>query len=292
MTLKTIRTKSISEAMQELERFAERDDEFLFRGHSNESWTIMSTLQRHTTIPHQSWDDSLDDMLAHFLVNLRSIGQLPDEIAPSRRARLEYGRHHGVPSPLIDFSLSPYVALFFAFNGVRPSNDTSKCVVVYALNIRELGQAWAQRNGALDQNAFDEFMYERKSLFEHGYPGDTLKYIRFPASWNKRMQRQRGVFVYDTLNYAQHHRRDLEDYAEKYNETPGPSTHPVLTKIYVPASEAGAAFARLEAMAISASHLYDSSDGAAQDVVNSYNYNRKTGYAWDLKLPPPDEKKM
>jgi hypothetical protein len=36
--------------------------------------------------------------------------------------------------PLIDFSISPYVALFFAFNGVRPSQAHSKDYsAVYAL---------------------------------------------------------------------------------------------------------------------------------------------------------------
>jgi FRG domain-containing protein len=278
-----------------MERLAMQSGDFIFRGHADHSWKICSTLQRHTIMPHQSWDDGIDDMLLHFMVNLRSIGQFPEEIARDRRARLEYGRHHGVPSPLIDFSLSPFVALFFAFNGVRPDKDKPDAhIVVYALDVAALGLAWARFGGTYDQKKYERFMYEREPLFQHGYPGDTLKFIRFPASWNRRMQRQRGVFIYDTLDYRRLGLAGFEEFAGTQNEPPGPSSaaSPILTKIFIPASEAGDAFSRLELMAVSATQLYDSHDGAAADVVNSYNYNRKTGYAWDILLPPPDDTKM
>ncbi|MEX2124960.1 MAG: FRG domain-containing protein [Woeseia sp.] len=295
MTIKDIRVKSLQEALQELGRLATHSEDFVFRGHSNPEWKICSTLQRYTAIPHQSWDNTLDDMLLHFMVNLRTIGQLPEEIARDRRARLESGRHYGVPSPLIDFSLSPYVALFFAFNGVRPDRHKPDAhVVVYALDIGALGVAWARLGGKFDQNEYESFMRERESLFKDGYPGGMLKYIRFPASWNTRMQRQKGVFIYDTLNYALLGCENFEEFVGQQQEPLGPSSEraPILTKIFIPASEAGDAFSLLEMMAVSATQLYDSHEGAVADVVNSYNYNRKMGYAWDLALPPPDDTKM
>jgi len=33
-------------------------------------------------------------------------------------------------------------------------------------------------------------------------------------------------------------------------------------------------------------------EGMASDVKNSYNYNRKAGFPWDLKMGPPDDTKM
>ena len=102
------------------------------------------------------------------------------------------------------------------------------------------------------------------------------------------------MFIYDTLDYLRLGLAGFEEFAGTQKEPPGPSSaaSPILTKILIPASEAGDALSRLELMAISATHLCDSHDGAAADVVNSYNYNRKTGYAWDILLPPPDDTKM
>jgi hypothetical protein len=42
-----------------------------------------------------------------------------------------YLRHHGYPSPLLDWTASPYVAAFFAFDTVK-SDETSGSVAVYA----------------------------------------------------------------------------------------------------------------------------------------------------------------
>jgi hypothetical protein len=50
-------------------------------------------------------------MIDHFIVNLISIGVTLPFDQDDRRGRLEFARHYGVPSPLIDFSQSPYVAL-------------------------------------------------------------------------------------------------------------------------------------------------------------------------------------
>src|SRR4051812_46242823 len=107
-------------AFQELHTLA-RNQNVAFGGHRCASWRLQSTLRRHapSTDP-DLWD--IDGMLNHFWVRLRSVGEKLPFPRSDRRAMLEYARHYGLPSPLIDFSQSPYVALFFALNGVRPQN--------------------------------------------------------------------------------------------------------------------------------------------------------------------------
>ncbi len=86
------------------------------------------------------------------------------------------------------------------------------------------------------------FLYEREPLFQNGYPGDDLKYIRFPASWNKRMQRQMGVFIYDSVDYKSRGQKDLEEFIHDLKEPPDWATgiaSPMLTKIFIPRSVAG-----------------------------------------------------
>jgi FixJ family two-component response regulator len=112
-----------------------------------------------------------------------------------------------------------------------------------------------------------------------------LKYFGTPASWNRRMQRQQGVFLYDMLDYRMNGYKDLEDYLEQ-PEVPGPSEKTIITKVIIPHSVGAEVFERLELTNNTATYLYDSHEGAALDVINAYNYGRKTGHAWDVRLPP------
>ena len=107
-------------------------------------WHLTSTLARHRHAPYHpriSWD--IDEYAAPFLINLKITGIDPPYNRDGRRARLEFGRHYGIPSPLIDFSRSPYVAAYFAFAGVRPYElkRGDRCAV-YCLNVFELAGIW------------------------------------------------------------------------------------------------------------------------------------------------------
>jgi hypothetical protein len=300
MTIKQIRPRTPSGAFKAIEDLA-YGHASLFRGHRDAKWRIESTLSRLRPIPHNpSLSYDLDEMISHFMVKLKSIGiNLPFEMT-DRRARLEFARHYGVPSPLIDFSFSPYIALFFAFNSVRPyDSKKSDYAAIYCLNIHQLGLVWAmncarQYDGTIDHAVFmqehDQFLYERAPPFLGGYPSGILKYISLPGSWNRRMQRQLGVFLYDTLNYKLTGFTDLEAYLDQPEVRSDPPTGTVmLTKVLIPDKFGREILERLELMGITATHLYESHEGAAADVINAYNYGRKTGYTWDIAVPPPKD---
>jgi FRG domain len=120
MSIKDVPVNSTKELFDVLEDL--RLKGVVFRGHKDAiGYLISSTLNRHHKAPYNprtSWQ--IDEMLRHFLANLQLVNHSLPFTEDNRRARLEFGRHYGIPSPLIDFSYSPYVATFFAFNGVRP----------------------------------------------------------------------------------------------------------------------------------------------------------------------------
>jgi hypothetical protein len=289
--------ESLPKFLSDLEALALANEEIVFRGHQQASWKIESTYARHTTIPHRGWDSSIDEMLSHFLANALTIGAIPFDLR-DRRARLEYGRHHGVPTPVVDFTYSPYVALYFAFSGLQyrhrsPPTDAA----VYALDLRRLGTCWSRliaRDGKLDE-AYRRFILEVPHYFQHGYPATDLKFVPFCASWNMRMRNQLGCFIYDTLDYSDAGvgHGSFEGWVDTFVEPLSPDgvRHPTLTKFLVPHSEASAVFSRLELMNITGTRLLDR-EGLAVDVRNAYNYNRKAGFAWDLEAEPPDDTKM
>lgn len=112
--------------------------QFLFRGHGDAAWALLSTLERTNpalrkvidyyeriivaktqieTFTNRSWPDLDYWKVARDLerYDLLRTGELP------AYEYLVYLRHHGFPSPLLDWTASLYIAAFFAFH--RPSGS-------------------------------------------------------------------------------------------------------------------------------------------------------------------------
>src|SRR6266478_1992853 len=177
MTIKDVPVTSTREFFDVLEDL--RLKGVVFRGHRDaRRYRISSTLSRHHKAPYNprtSWQ--VDEMLRHFLGNLQLVNHSLPFTEDNRRARLEFGRHYGIPSPLIDFSYSPYVATFFAFNGVRPYDvDPSDQCAICCVNLHAVASVWSRTitkgfDGQIDgKKLADEhirFRYEVDDLFQY-----------------------------------------------------------------------------------------------------------------------------
>ncbi|GJD40820.1 hypothetical protein OICFNHDK_3296 [Methylobacterium bullatum] len=292
MTIKTIPYTDATTLFGKLEDLALSGGQYAFRGHQNSNWLIESTLTRYTNIPMNSFQADLEEMLIYFMYKMKSLDSIPFDNF-DRRSILEFGRHYGVPTPVIDFSWSPYVATYFAFSSIQwryaapvntETNEAQNAAII-ALDTQLLAQGWV-KSFQLRPEEYDNFLYESPDFFATEYPADVLKFIHFPASWNRRMQSQQGCFVYDALTNASGAQfRSFHDFVEKIQEPsqPGGGKKPTAYKFLVPHSEAGRVFAKLELMNINGINLIDR-EGVASDIKNTYNYNRKSGYTWDLLI--------
>ncbi len=125
----------------------------LFRGQSNSTWPLTTTLERSSQgrmlfrefyelitarigpavetfsgVSVPEYDPNYAMTLNEPELLLPGIGQFPPQ--PLYRYMV-YLRHHGFPSPLLDWSYSPYVAAFFAFRETPLKGPEKRSIYVY-----------------------------------------------------------------------------------------------------------------------------------------------------------------
>jgi hypothetical protein len=289
MSIREKRCETADSALRYLESLLEGDENIIFRGHSNSNHTIQASYNRYTSMPPEISIYNLGEMLDRFRAGLIKNDLLPFE-SDNREDWLVFARHHNIPTPCIDFTMSPYIALFFAFNKVRTDykSKKSKYSVVYALDVSKLAHDLAIKkvdpkiNEKGYYKAYHEFLRPPLSIFENHFPPEILLYIPFPSKHNIRMQRQQGVMIYDTIDYQKRNLRDFESYVKEIKE---PDTHEpngkitknyTITKVFINQKCVADILERLELMNINGGALFSTPEGVAMDVENMYSYNTRT----------------
>jgi hypothetical protein len=145
----------------------------LFRGHAKESWKLETTLERFSKIEY-SIEDYFDILLA-VEPAVASFTSKPWKLSwdqkvvyhhapgpPPGYDFMVYLRHHGFPSPLLDWSRSPYVAAFFAFQPHLEEEINNIAIYSY---IEYYGSS---KEGSQDQaqiNALGPYIHTHKRHF-------------------------------------------------------------------------------------------------------------------------------
>ena len=205
-----------------------RHPAFVFRGQRDASWLVESSLTRLVR-SRRRWRQHESVYMRRFRLALR--GRLDDHLLSSLSDDevLAIGQHFGLATPLLDWSTSPYVALFFAFESAQEPQNKHRAVF------------------ALDEG------FVRGAATEAG--PNAIEFLRPTSGFNKRLVHQAGLFTKGPV-FADLHSW-VADHFENVEEA-------ILLKISLPSRGRHDCLRRLNRMNINHATLFPDIDGTAR----------------------------
>ena len=98
---------------------------YIFRGHAQDDWPLYSTLDRLLLKRSALKKRGLRGLhLRRFRFATRGRRGINPPVMESDNSWWALGQHHGLASPLLDWTTSPYVAAYFAFIDENTRDDT------------------------------------------------------------------------------------------------------------------------------------------------------------------------
>lgn len=198
---------------------------YLFRGAGDANWTLCSSFDRKfANVPLKRRLQLWDQLIREWRTGCAEAG-VPSTVLEDDRKLWALGQHHGLPTRLLDWTTSPYVAAFFAFHEHLINGRASyENVAVWALHMHN--PVWSRDRG--------------------------VEIVSAPSLDNVRLRNQGGKFTLSRAPFA-----TLEDYVERF------ATDIALTKCVLPAADAEHALSDLDAMGINSYDLFPDLTGLA-----------------------------
>lgn len=193
--MKNVKINDIEELLKKINSYP---NNFAFRGQSNSIWGLQSTLERMVPKHEQrrSFEDrSLEQFRSKFKIYSRDI-EMPEQ----KLSWLSLMQHHGVPTRLLDFTTSPYIALYFAIENLIPTANGD--LALYAIDYTKLFEKSCEY--VLDKDiGFKEYsdsisFYKNcEQAFENIFDKHSHNVLWFvdPVQLNNRLEKQAGTFL-------------------------------------------------------------------------------------------------
>jgi len=217
--------------------------EFLYRGHRDSKWMLEPTFDRKYRQIFNSLEKqnpkyvktlSYEIVCERHLENFKrnSIGK---RINPNKElSKIEWlalGQHYGLETPLLDWSSSPYIALYFAFENSQAPRSNLRTVWIFS-------------------------PFELKDIAINSEPEvEYIQEVDSPIDENMRLLSQLGKFTHTPDNIP------IETFIKENINLSGSA--PVLYRMNIPNSFREEFLRHLNSMNINAASLYPDLKGAA-----------------------------
>lgn len=219
-----------------------------FRGQADSSWQLKPSLLRLL--------DGIDDFKVAGLIEdevLTDFLLKKDLYLPNRQPKLDYDRaawwaimqHHSCPTRLLDWSVSPYVAAYFAV-----CNSPHKDGAIWIFNATVLTDIMTKQYGTTAT------IPENNMYYNENCP-PIIRSIR--AIDSPRLAAQQGVFTVCT--------NIMTDHSAIIDSVFGNYSNQYLMKVIIPSNLKNKILSQLHTMNITAASLFPGIDGLGQTMA-------------------------
>jgi hypothetical protein len=212
---------------------------FFFRGQENNNWKLRTAFHRTGRANLLRFMRQDVGALYRHLIGL-TVHRFHLDNPLDYAAFLALVQHHGYPTPLLDWTLSPFIAAYFAFRNIKKASEAQK-VRIHALD----GLNWNRT-------------FERAAVLAPPFLHMTI--LEPLALNNPRVLPQQGLSLVTNVD-------DLEWYIGQ-KETGGGVKF--LTAIDIEVTERSRVLRELALMGINAGSLFPGLDGACQQLRERY----------------------
>jgi FRG domain len=240
-------------------------ENWAYRGQANVEWGLENAIERTDFV--QLYKGVEADFLAEFQRGAQNYLQ-KDQTPEHLIEWLALMQHHGAPTRLLDFSKSPFIGAYFAFEQCVPLPD--QYLAIWAVNINFLRvQAIECLQGLFaaelerSENRIDEALFE-KIFFQNSC---SLIFPVEPFRMNRRYSLQQSIFV-STGNSYEPFMQQLGFLGDKIEKA--------VVKIELPSVLQKEVLRDLQKMNLHRASLFPDLDGYAVSLKLRYNSMRSS----------------
>ena len=241
------------EAKQYFTNLLNENDFWIFRGHYKSEWKLQPSLER--ILSNKPLDLAIESKII-LEFQRRAHQYLPSRHLP--QSLLEWialMQHHGSPTRMLDWTQSPYIAAFIAFENVYKEKGD---IAIWAIDSLWLKQVSIEKIKSGNNNIDLKNIKKDSEIIKLVNAGFKVVFPLEPTIMNERLTIQQALFLFPSgkkLSFEE----NLKDYvvndSKKY-----------IKKIIVPKSQGLSCLIELHRMNINAATLFPGLDGFARSL--------------------------